>query len=139
MGSILIARHNFSVWWEKNNPIDYLKSHGVKGDGVLDHLYHCISVNVDTEQVFYRKTNEPDNQNNIVDVIVMNDGETFENSGILDLDLNECLDYIELNYEKFKDRPLMHEIPIHKVPMFNPDSIEFDFPQGTTGKMSRRF
>lgn len=132
MISLQKAKHLFEMWLELNNPTEFLQSNGVTGNGTLDH-YHCISICVETGNIFYRTVDVPDLDNDIIDVIVMHEQDVFDNIATLSKD--DCLDIIVDNYFKFKCKSAMNEIPFHAL--FEPDQIEFDFPQGTYGKMKR--
>lgn len=144
MISILSARRLWAQWQEENDPATFLRSNGVKGDGKLSQ-YHCISISVETGNIFYRQAPEIDEDDLIVDVVVMGDWDNFD--VVEQLSIADCLQIIADQYFKFRDRQVMTEIPIHKVPIFRrdsfvepeiqPENIEFNFPVGTTGRMHK--
>lgn len=144
MISILSARRLWILWQEENDPVDFFRKHGVKGDGNRP-IYHSISISVETGNIFYRQAPEIDEDDLIVDVVVMGDWDNFD--VIEQLSIADCLQIIADQYFKFRDRQVMQEIPVHKVPIFRRDSfiepdiqaedIEFNFPVGTTGRMHK--
>jgi hypothetical protein len=161
MISILSARRLFLQWLEENDPVAFLKGHGVIGDGSLD-LYHCISIDTKNGNVFYRQTPEPDDNWLLVDVVCIHDGDTFEKSGIQELTTEDHLQSIADHYEWFSEKILteMSALNIDPSEIFamekmgrmscfgfhfrrhyqryeNPDNIKFDFPKGTYGRMKK--
>ena len=96
------ARHLFLIWLEENDPVKFLKSAGVAGNGSLD-MYHVISMRTYDGEIFYRCVSDIDRDWHTIDIAVMHDGDMFENCVLNELENEDYLDYIADHYTWFSD------------------------------------
>lgn len=115
MLSIQMARVKMLNWLEKNDPIEFLKMNGVKGNGTGRH-WHCISMFAHTGDIFYRRVFNLDNHFRIIDVVCFHDSGDFEKTGLQYLKNEDFIDHVTQHYAWFSKQIMQRYSAIFMEP-----------------------